>query len=223
MLRGVLGLTAQGQPGLVPYRLSSSTPADIMVIDVSAPVTVPGLSRYREIHAGQPLLLAVGNADPPLPAQLHLGRPLTATAMHAALLHLAGQCASTPGAPETVEFPDARVLLAETDQARVGQLHTALAGLVGTAEVALGGADADRAIARGGWNVVVLDSALQGPDAYSLCRQARSIDAAVVMLLAADDTGARSHARDAGCDTYLIRPVNERILHEVIAEYLDEF
>lgn len=225
MAEALVRIRVPGSTALEPYALSRVEGADMLVVDVAEPRALRALAAYEEIHGPPPCLIAVGEGEPPANTSAHLPRPLLASTLRDSIIHLAVERVAEAGAETRAdaEFPNARVMVAEGAAEGAQGLGAALAGLVGQVELALTGAQARKHIEAGRMDVVVLDARLRDPDAYDLCRQAKaSSGAAVIMVLEANDSADRGEATRAGCDTYLIRPVNELILQEVIAEYLDE-
>jgi DNA-binding response OmpR family regulator len=128
------------------------------------------------------------------------------------------------GAEAEAEFPDIAVLVADSDPQSQAALRDSLRGLVGQVFTAHSGAAAAAILKSEHVDVVVLDAQLRMPDAFTLTELAKSRGvAAVIILLSPDTPTDRGAAQLAGCDTFLIRPVNEVILREVVAEYVDEF
>lgn len=225
MADALIRLRQPGATPLEPYALSRLEAADVLVVDVAEPRALQALEAYKRIHRMPPTIVAVGEGELPEGTGAHIGRPLLASTLRGAIVRLAIERMAVAGAETQAdaEFPNARILVAETDADRAQLLGSALVRLVGQVEIALTGQQAQAHIDSGKLDVVVLDSALKNPDAYALGRAAKkSSDAAVILLLAATDSADRTEGTSAGCDTYLIRPVNELILQEVIAEYLDE-
>src|SRR5579884_2047921 len=77
-----------------------------------------------------------------------------------------------------------------------------------TVEHAADGEAAWHALSGGGWDVVLLDWWLPGPDGLTLLRRLRQTDRAtpVLFLTARDAVGDRVRGLDAGADDYLCKP-----------------
>ncbi|QEH35078.1 Transcriptional regulatory protein CusR [Aquisphaera giovannonii] len=89
-----------------------------------------------------------------------------------------------------------------------------------TVEHAADGIDGGHALARGGWDVVVLDWWLPGADGLALLRRLRQAGDAtpVLFLTARDAVSDRVRGLDAGADDYLCKPFDyEELLARVRA------
>lgn len=216
---------ASTAPEYSPYALSVEKGADVLIVDCDMEKAKSALNEYTSRHASPPCLIAVGAGECPQSETLRLPRPVTGTTLNAALSACAdAYAAANPSSSrDGAEFPDARVLIAESDGDRADDLKEALKGLAGAVSTTFDHAEALAMVETGGVDVVVLDRALCPPPGLELCEAARrNGKVAVVMLVSGGDYADRRASLDAGCDTYLIRPVNDIILCEVIAEYLDE-
>lgn len=225
--KAILNMSLRGTVFFESYVLSEVRGADILIIDVDMPQAIQALLAYRKIHFNDPTLIAIaiGNGGAPPQSEVQLPRPLLASALHETLSQIgAALLVDKEEATNTqAEFPDGRVLIADAQAKRVGDLRNALARVVGRIDLARCGQAAATHISTGALDVVVLDTGLEDPDAHSLCAAAKShSNAAVIMLVDADASTDRNEAMKVGCDTYLIRPVNPLILQEVVAEYLNE-
>src|SRR5687768_17174237 len=101
-----------------------------------------------------------------------------------------------------------RILLVEdeplvADMVRLNLEHAGFeVRAVGSAE------DARVALAREGFDLVVLDVMLPGADGFALARRARGegLLAPILMLTARGDTTSKVAGLDAGADDYLVKP-----------------
>ncbi|MEM7504919.1 MAG: hypothetical protein AAF417_23030 [Pseudomonadota bacterium] len=206
------------------YQLSADRGADVLVYDAASPAAKRAYELYRETHQRPHELIAVGYGDA-LDADKRLARPLSVPGFKNILRSTATQFADpTSHGVADCEFPDASVLLAGARTDIESGLPDLLRDLVGTVMTAVDGAQASQLLDESVPDVVVLDSGIDAPGPYELARQAKRRGAkAVVMTMAADAPPERKAAQEAGCDTFLIRPINGAILREVVAEYVDEY
>jgi CheY-like chemotaxis protein len=73
-------------------------------------------------------------------------------------------------------------------------------------------------------DLILLDLQLPGMDGLELTRRLRAAPATVgipiVAVTAYAMKGDENKARDAGCDGYLVKPIDKRLLREVVKSYL---
>jgi CheY-like chemotaxis protein len=73
-------------------------------------------------------------------------------------------------------------------------------------------------------DLLLLDLQLPGMDGLTLTRllkgSARTRDLPIVAVTAYAMKGDEMKARDAGCDGYLIKPLDKRVLRELVQSYL---
>ena len=207
---------------LEPYRLDEVHSADILLLDAGSSRAQQAYRIYRQRHPAPAHIITIGNGFK-YDAEWDLPRPIKVSRLMNAMTESAQRVASErDGVATACEFPHASVLVAGTSTSSLLLVRDALAGLVGKVEIVASGEDASTCIDRDAFDVVVLEAGLERPDAYELTwRIKSSSSAAVIILLKADAPTSRVEAQAAGCDTFLIHPVNELILREVIAEYLD--
>jgi CheY-like chemotaxis protein len=74
-------------------------------------------------------------------------------------------------------------------------------------------------------DLILLDLQLPGMDGLELTRRLRARPRTraipIVAVTAYAMKGDESKARDAGCDGYLVKPVDKRLLREVVKRYLE--
>ncbi|MBS3917148.1 MAG: two-component system response regulator OmpR [Sulfuritalea sp.] len=107
-----------------------------------------------------------------------------------------------------------KVLVVDDDQ-RLRELLNRYLGEQGFAVKAVDGAPAmDKALAREGWDLMVLDLMMPGEDGLSICRRLRGSKDAVpiIMLTAKGDDVDRIVGLEMGADDYLPKPFNPREL-----------
>ena len=113
-----------------------------------------------------------------------------------------------------------RVLLVEDDAEIADFIVRGLREEGYTIELATNGADAGHALARGVWDMVILDWSLPGADGLTLLRRFRQAGhaAPVLFLMARDAVSDRVQGLDAGADDYLGKPFDyEELLARIRA------
>lgn len=74
-------------------------------------------------------------------------------------------------------------------------------------------------------DLILLDLQLPGMDGLELTRRLRATPATqnvpIVAVTAYAMKGDETKARDAGCDGYLVKPIDKRLLRETVKQYLD--
>ncbi|HET8938816.1 MAG TPA: response regulator [Polyangiales bacterium] len=74
-------------------------------------------------------------------------------------------------------------------------------------------------------DLILLDLQLPGMDGLELTRRLRATPATqsipIVAVTAYAMKGDESKARDAGCDGYLVKPIDKRLLRETVKQYLE--
>jgi twitching motility two-component system response regulator PilG len=103
-------------------------------------------------------------------------------------------------------------------------MRKVLAPVVSRVDFAGNGAQALEQIETHSYSLIFLDADLPGQDAYGICRRIRNHPlqhrTPVVMLTSRSVQADRVKGRDAGCDTYLIKPVREVVLLQVAAQLM---
>lgn len=74
-------------------------------------------------------------------------------------------------------------------------------------------------------DLILLDLQLPGMDGLELTRRLRATPATrgvpIVAVTAYAMKGDENKARDAGCDGYLVKPIDKRLLRETVKQYLE--
>jgi two-component system OmpR family response regulator len=101
-----------------------------------------------------------------------------------------------------------RILVIEDDQATADYIANGLAQEGQTTEIAVNGKDGLFQALTGGFDVIVTDRMLPGPDGLSIIRalRASSIATPVLVLTALGEVERRVEGLDAGADDYLAKP-----------------
>ncbi len=104
-------------------------------------------------------------------------------------------------------------------------MKKALHNIAGRVDFAETGEEAEKLIRDNTYDIVFLDVILPGVDGYDICKLIKKDPdkgkTPVIMLTSNSSPADRIKGKMAGCDTYLIKPVNQDIFREIIHEYLD--
>lgn len=105
------------------------------------------------------------------------------------------------------------------------QLKMGLADLVDHADFAEDGDQALKLVSDNQYNIIFLGIELPGEmDGYQLCKSLKTDprirNTPVVMLASHSAPADQSKGTQVGCDTYLIKPIKQVILQEVVQEFL---
>jgi twitching motility two-component system response regulator PilG len=104
------------------------------------------------------------------------------------------------------------------------RMRNALAPVVSRVDFAGSGAQALERIESQHYSLIFLDADLPGQDAYGICRRIRNHPlqrrTPVVLLTSGSVPADRVKGRDAGCDTYLVKPVREVVLLQIVAQFV---
>ena len=104
------------------------------------------------------------------------------------------------------------------------QLKIALQSIASNVDFAENGNDAMQLIEKNKYDIVFLDVILPGMDGYDVCKKIKQDPAKrktpVIMLTSNSSPADRVKGKLAGCDTYLIKPVQHAVFEEVVQECL---
>ncbi len=105
------------------------------------------------------------------------------------------------------------------------QMKKALQSIASKIDFAESGEEAEALIKGNRYDIVFLDVVLPGVDGYDICKMIKQdpnkAETPVIMLTSNSSPADKVKGKLAGCDTYMIKPVNPGIFKEVISEYLD--
>jgi two-component system, OmpR family, response regulator len=101
-----------------------------------------------------------------------------------------------------------RILIVEDDSVLADALTFALGNLGYAIDCLATGAEADQVLARGNYDLVILDIELPALDGFEVLRRlrARKTKVPVLILTARDSVHDRVHGLDIGADDYLVKP-----------------
>jgi two-component system OmpR family response regulator len=106
-----------------------------------------------------------------------------------------------------------RILIVEDDPEIAGMLVELVKGNGFEASSAKTGVEMDRLLARGNFDLIVLDAMLPGEDGFSICRRLRSSRSIpILMLTALQEDIDRILGLELGADDYVTKPFNSREL-----------
>ena len=115
-----------------------------------------------------------------------------------------------------------RVLIVDDMRSNRMQARSMLSGLGYRIEEATNGAEAIEAVERFGPHVVLLDIVMPEMDGITCCKKLKKEMGGrrikVIMVTGKADYGQMSEAFRAGCDDYITKPIDQKILRNKVAE-----
>jgi two-component system cell cycle response regulator len=212
------------------HKISADETADIYVVDATDPDTVV---RWTQTHdaAHQDVVLI----DPPegqriSPHVLH--RPLLASRLLSMLDEVARHMLQREGrggpaaadARATAPAPSASVLVVDDSPTVRKHLQLTLRQRGIDAQCVEDGEQALAEVARHAYDLVLLDVELPGADGYQVCKAIRRAsqgrELPVVMLTSRSSPFDRIRGSLAGCNAYLVKPVDPANFHRVLDAHL---
>ncbi len=223
--------------------------ADIVIVNIDAPNAAQRWNAYLNMHKERAIISSVLVCNEPPSASpgdraRYMKKPLVATKLLSVLEEAvtadhgyAGQQAVS-GEPSgenvvtaAVTVPDAsgshnniRALVVDDSLPVRIQMKKALQNIAGQVDFAETGEAAEQLIRANKYDIVFLDVILPGVDGYEICKIIKKDpvkgNTPVIMLSSSSSPADRVKGKLAGCDTYLIKPVNKDIFKEVIHEFL---
>jgi twitching motility two-component system response regulator PilG len=225
--------------------------ADILLVDADKPDAVKRWSSYLKLNEGKAnissLLLC---AEPPPPnaedKNHYIKKPMVATRLMTALEEtvIADHKFTPPQVFEGEDFTAsqldlgmaaleakptpinniAALVVDDSLPVRI-QMKKALMDIAGRVDFAETGEQAEQMLDQNRYDIVFLDVILPGVDGYDICKKFKKNPdkgkTPVIMLTSNSSPADQIKGKMAGCDTYLIKPVNQNIFREVIREYLN--
>lgn len=220
--------------------------ADILVVNADNPDAIKRWKAYLKLHGAKQKISSIMLCesvppDNPNDPNRYFEKPLVATRLLSILEELAilEHDYSVPsifsGNAEEVELDN--VVDSEITNSRISalvvddslpvriQMKKALQHIASKSDFAETGEEARELLKKNKYDIVFLDVILPGVDGYDLCKEIKQdpdkSDIPVIMLTSNSSPADRVKGKLAGCDTYLIKPVNPEIFKEVVYEYLD--
>ena len=210
-----------------------AVPAETGVAEIAVIMEGP-VNDGAPAPAGQPGVLAaeatsttattVSAASQPIPkSTAPVGRALDSpSAIGAPASKLRVSSGNDPAAPGAAT--KTRILVVDDSLPVRIQMKTALESFTKSIDFADNGDQAVLLIDNCKYDVIFLDVIMPGRDGYDVCRYIRrhplQKKTPVIMLTGSSSPADRVKGKLAGCDTYLIKPVRQSILAEVIGEFI---
>ena len=145
------------------------------------------------------------------------------------LLPVAAAAAEQQKAPGQISAPARRLKILCAEDTPYGRviLNTILTELGHRADFVGSGEDAVETVARGGYDVVLMDVMLPGFDGREAARRIRALTSAesrtpLIGISGRSEPGDETAARSAGMDAYLRKPISPSALAEAIAAVLSK-
>jgi len=224
--------------------------ADIVIVNIDAPNAAQRWNAYLNMHKDRAIISSVLVCNDPPSASpgdraRYLKKPLVATKLLSVLEEAVAADHGYTGQQAVSGEPSgenviAAVATAEPDDGgsrnnisalvvddslpvRI-QMKKALQNIAGRVDFAETGEAAEQLIRANKYDIVFLDVILPGVDGYEICKIIKKDpvkgNTPVIMLTSSSSPADRVKGKMAGCDTYLIKPVNKDIFKEVIHEFL---
>jgi len=165
---------------------------------------------------------ALGEA-PAVPATPAVTAPSTPPETPAAAMPSAAPAVPVAITTSAAVSPSSALVIDGSLPVRI-RMRKVLAPVVSRVDFAGNGAQALERIESQRYSLIFLDADLPGQDAYGICRRIRNHPlqqrTPVVLLTSRSAPTDRVKGRDAGCDTYLVKPVRELVLLQVAAQLM---
>lgn len=241
VLQSVLIISQQRTPKFEFHDTGDKeNPPAVVVVNADDVPSVERWHAYHLLHQDKRDISAIMIGKAPLgEAKYFLGRPLIATRLLALLEKVVTEEHGyiAPAAFEEtlsgVGNKDAAVGLKENIRALVVDdslpirtaLKIALQNIATNVDFGETSTDAIQLIQDNDYDIVFLDIILEGDiDGYEVCKlikqNPRTSKTPVIMLTSNSSPADRVKGKLAGCDTYLIKPVQNAVFEEVVQEYL---
>lgn len=131
--------------------------------------------------------------------------------------------AAQPAHPATAIGPLRALVIDDSSTVR-SQLDTALARIGFKVEQAANADEAAAAVMRQHFDLLFLDVVMPGTDGYTFCRNVRANkntkSLPVIMLTSRSSPFDRARGALAGCDTYLVKPIDLKTFHNAVDRVL---
>ena len=220
---------------------SNKPPPSVVVVNSDDVEAIEKWHAYELLHKDKAKISAImiGN-EKPEECDYFLARPLIATRLLALLEKVvteqhgyipAGAFEETLSGQERKEKPKAAsgkenitALVVDDSLPIRTQLKMALENMGSEVDFAENGDDALDYVKDKNYDIVFLDVILPGIDGYEICKiikqDPEKCKTPVIMLTSNTSPADRVKGKLAGCDTYLIKPVQLAVFEEVVSECL---
>lgn len=104
------------------------------------------------------------------------------------------------------------------------QMETALKKFTSRIDLAETGEEAINMVNNNDYDVVFLDIILPGKDGYEICKiikEGKCKNTPVILLTGNSSPADRIKGNLSGCDTYLIKPMNQTVFESIVSRYLN--
>ena len=223
--------------------------ADIVIVNIDAPNAAQRWNAYLNMHKDKAIISSVLVCNEPPPASpgdraRYLKKPMVATRLLSILEEAVAADHGYAGQQAVSGEPSGENVVAAVEPEEGGsgsrsniaalvvddslpvriQMKKALQNIAGRVDFAETGEAAEQLIRANKYDIVFLDVILPGVDGYEICKIIKKDpvkgNTPVIMLTSSSSPADRVKGKMAGCDTYLIKPVNKDIFKEVIHEFL---
>lgn len=249
VLLSLVTLAKSRRPSFILFDTSpdkNKRPANVLVVNADKPEAVQRWNAYIKLNENKTVISSVMVCNDPPPAKpgekiCYIKKPLAATRLltvleevvilehgYAAPSAIAGEltgegAVAAPGVGGAINHI-AALVVDDSLPVRI-QMKKALHNIAGRVDFAETGEEAEKLIRDNIYDIVFLDVILPGVDGYDICKLIKKDPqkgkTPVIMLTSNSSPADRIKGKMAGCDTYLIKPVNQDIFKEVIHEYLE--
>jgi CheY-like chemotaxis protein len=206
--------------GYVP--LDTTDAQDRLIVLSTEEAVAAVMAAAARVAARAPALAAVAVAPVATVASTVAVAPVAAVASAAAPAPEEAAAPVAAAAP-AADTPTSALVIDGSLAMRI-RMRNALAPVVSRVDFAGSGAQALERIESQHYSLIFLDADLPGQDAYGICRRIRNHPlqrrTPVVLLTSGSVPADRVKGRDAGCDTYLVKPVREVVLLQIVAQFV---
>jgi len=220
----------------IPYReVDLQEDPAILMVNADEPTSLIKWQSYRDrLQKEEPYSVMVSRDREFNTRHYQVRRPLIASRVISVLdrvatnvLKIAEEVAITAdagasGTQSSVKNEYSALVVDDSLPVRI-QMDQALKPFASKIDFAETGEEAFNLINDNDYNIIFLDIVLPGIDGYEICKtikEGKAKDIPVIMLTGNSSSADRIKGKLAGCDTYLIKPVNQLVFQEVINQYL---
>ncbi len=220
LLNAIVQLSQRRQPKISLLSIDEGESADIVMIDAADP-------QAKKWASNQPWLqrkVVIWVDAPDAPGRTVVQRPIQWSALPMLLARVLEQTPmNTGGAPATASGHGS-VLVVDDSVAIRAQLRSMLEPRGLTVTDVDNAEDAINAATASPYDCIMMDVLMPGIDGYEACRHIKANTyggnrPAIVMLTSKSSPFDRIRGKMAGCDAYLIKPIDPDHLHEVMSRY----
>lgn len=235
LVRGVLAVSRQRNPSFEPYVNGHGIHPDIVLVNVDNAAGLQAWEDYRKQIGNRNLaaIMLTGQADTSAYRYV-LQRPMAGRKLLALLEKVVGEVHGFSPTPAFDALgPDAaapvhsgngksvRALVVDDSLPVRIQMKNALQNFASCVDFAESGEEAFALLDKSRYDIVFLDVVLPGDyNGYQICKAIKEMPeqrkAPVIMLTSNSSPADRIKGKMAGCDTYLVKPVNPTLFEQVV-------